>query len=162
MLNVWSHQHGLCLASTAVDGKSNEITHVPGILDTLSLLDLAGCIVTVDALNTQRDVAVKVKEHKAEYVMALKGNQGTLLEDVTWLFEQTDKEQINSFETRERSRGRDEWRHVSVLSDLDYLEHHAWPGLEGIAKVSSKRTLKGQTSYEMRYYLVSKLRLKNS
>lgn len=156
MLNVWSHHHGLCLTSTAVDGKTNEITHVPGILDTLSLLDLAGCIVTVDALNTQRDVALKVKEHKAEYVMALKGNQGTLLEDVSWLFEQADSEQmVNSFETHERSRGRDEWRHATVLSDLDYLESHRWPGLQSVAKVSSKRTLKGITTYEMRYYLCS-------
>ena len=156
MLNVWSHSHGLCLTSTSVDGKTNEITHVPGILDTLSLLDLAGCIVTVDALNTQRDVAAKVKELKAEYVMALKGNQGTLLEDVQWLFEQANSETMeNSFETHERSRGRDEWRQASVLSNLDYLEHHAWPGLECIAKVSSKRTLKGKTSYELRYYLCS-------
>lgn len=85
MLNVWSQQHGLCLTSTAVDqrsaepayGKSNtpfppvrgtgEITSVPGLLDTLSLLDLAGCIVSVDALNTQRKVADKAKQHKAEW-----------------------------------------------------------------------------------------------
>ena len=82
MLNVWSHKQGLCLTSTAVDGKSNEITSVPDLLDTLSLLGLAGCTVTVDALNTQREIASKVKAHNAEYVMALKGNQGTLFEDV--------------------------------------------------------------------------------
>ena len=87
MLNVWSHRHGLCLTSAAVDGKSNEITSVPGILDTLSLLEIAGCTVTVDALNTQREIAKRVKEYKADYVMALKGNQGTLFEDVKWLFE---------------------------------------------------------------------------
>ena len=75
MLNVWSYQHGLCLTSTAVDGKSNEITSVPGLLDTLSLLEIAGCTVTMDALNTQREVARKVRQHEAEYVMALKGNQ---------------------------------------------------------------------------------------
>lgn len=155
MLNVWSHQHGLCLTSTAVDGKTNEITHVPGILDTLSLLNLAGCIVTVDALNSQRDVAAKVKEHKAEYVMALKGNQGTLLEDVEWLFEQANADLGNSFETHERSRGRDEWRHCSVITELDYLEAHGWPGLESVAKVSAKRTLRGKTTYELRYYLCS-------
>ena len=73
MLNVWSYQHGLCLTSTAVDGKSNEITSVPGLLDTLSLLEIAGCTVTMDALNTQREVARKVRQHEAEYVMALKG-----------------------------------------------------------------------------------------
>lgn len=162
MLNVWSHQHGICLTSSAVDGKSNEITHVPGVLDTLSLLDLAGCIVTVDALNTQRDTANRVKEHKAEYVMALKGNQPTLLENVTWLFEQDDQavkqakgSAASSFETKERSRGRDEWRQASVLYDLDYLQDNGWPGLQSVARVSSKRSAKGKTSHEVRYYLCS-------
>jgi predicted transposase YbfD/YdcC len=156
MLNVWSHQHGLCLTSTAVDGKSNEITHIPSVLETLSLLDIAGCIITVDALNTQRDVAAKVKEHEAEYVMALKGNQGTLLEDVMWLFDSAyTNPKVNSFETHERNRGRDEVRQCSVLSDLDYLEQHYWPGLQSVAKVSSQRTIRGKTTSEVRYYLCS-------
>lgn len=159
MLNVWSHQHGLCLSSTAVDGKSNEITHVPGLLDTLSLLDLAGCIVSVDALNTQRDIARKVKQHKAEYIMALKQNQPKLYEDVVWLFENTETEQLsNIFETHERSRGRAERRHCTILSDpseLTYLEAHSWPGLESVAKLSRERTVKGQTTYEVCYYLCS-------
>ena len=154
MLNVWSHRQGLCLTSTAIDGKSNEITSVPGLLDTLSLLEIAGCIVTVDALNTQREVAKRVKEHKAEYVLALKGNQGTLFEDVKWLFE-TEAEQLEVFETRERSRGRDEVRHCAVLSELDYLHPHQWPGLESVAQVKSERTSKGKTTQEVRYYLCS-------
>ena len=114
MLNVWSHQHGLCLTSTAVDSKSNEITSVPGLLDTLSLLEIAGCIVTVDALNTQREVARKVKQHKAEYIMALKGNQGTLFEDVVWLFDNA--EHSNVFETRERRELGPTGRALPVLS----------------------------------------------
>ena len=114
MLNVWSHQHGLCLTSTAVDGKSNEITSVPGLLDTLSLLNLAGCIVTVDALNTQREVARKVRQHEAEYVMALKGNQGTLFEDVVWLFDNAEHNDV--FETRERSELGPTGRALPVLS----------------------------------------------
>ncbi len=76
MLNVCSHQHGLCLTSTAVDGKSNEITSVPGLLDTLSLLNLAGCIVTVDALNTQREIARKIKQHQGEYVIQSSRTKG--------------------------------------------------------------------------------------
>lgn len=153
MLNVWSQRHGLCLTSTAVDGKSNEITSVPGLLDTLSLLDLAGCIVSVDALNTQRKVADKVKQHKAEYVMALKQNQATLFEDVVWLFDNAERN--NLFVTHERSRGRDERRHCAVLSELDYLQPHHWPGLESVAKVSTERTCKGKTSHDVRYYLCS-------
>jgi predicted transposase YbfD/YdcC len=136
MLNVWSHAHGLCLTSTAVDGKSNEISHMPGLLDTLALLDLggcyhaplAGCIVSVDALNTQRDIATSVKQHRAEYIMALKQNQAKLYEDVAWLFENAEPKLSNTFETRERSRGRNELRHCTVLSDaseLAYLEVHS-------------------------------------
>lgn len=122
MLNVWSHQHGLCLSSTAVDDKSNEITAVPGLLDTLSLLDLTGCIVTVDALNTQREVARKLQKHEAEYVMALKGNQGKLHEDMTWLFEDARKVgfggvEHDRYETSERGHGRLERRHCVVLPE---------------------------------------------
>ena len=144
----------MCLTSTAVDGKSNEITSVPDLLDTLSLLGLAGCTVTVDALNTQREIARKVKAHKAEYVMALKQNQKTLFEDVVWLFE-TEPQLENVFETCERSRGREEVRHCAVLAELDYLGAHQWPGLESVAKVSTERTLKGKTTCEVRYYLCS-------
>lgn len=158
MLNVWSHAHGLCLTSTAVDGKSNEITSVPGLLDTLSLLEPAGCTVTVDALNTQRDIATKVKAHKAEYIMALKQNQVKLYEDVAWLCENADAKRLNTFETCERSRGRDEVRRCAVLADsaeLAYLEAHHWPGLESVAKLSRERNVKGQTTHEVAYYLCS-------
>lgn len=119
---------------------------------------LAGCIVTVDALNTQRAVAVKVKQHKAEYIMALKQNHAKLYEDVAWLFENAEPTASNDFETRERSRGRDEVRHCTVLSDsseLAYLETHSWPGLESVAKLSRERNVKGRTTYEAAYYLCS-------
>lgn len=91
---------------------TGEITRVRGLLDTLSLLDLAGCVVTVDALNTQRDT--EVKAHNAEYVMALKPNQAKLYEDVTW-FDNADAKQ-NTFETHKRSRGR---QGVALLHSLD-------------------------------------------
>lgn len=160
MLNVWSHQHGLCLSSTAVEGKSNEITAVPGLLDTLSLLDLAGCIITVDALNSQREVASKLIEHDAEYVMALKGNQPKLFEDVLWLFEdalETGLEGVgyDLHETNERGHGRRERRECLMLSELSYLEEHHWPGLTSVARVTCERSLKGKTSTETRYYLCS-------
>lgn len=156
MLNVWSHQHGLCLSSCAIEDKTNEITHIPSIIDTLSLLQLAGCIVTVDALNTQRNVATRIKEHDAEYVMALKGNQGTLLEDVKWLFENVEDEDLaSSAFTQERNRGRDEYRFCAVIDDLDYLSSHDWPHLSTVAKVVSERTVKAKTSFETRYYLCS-------
>lgn len=160
MLNVWSHQHGLCLSSTSVDGKSNEITAVPGLLDTLSLLDLAGCIITVDALNSQREVASKLLGHDADYVMALKGNQPKLHEDVVWLFEdglETGFEGVEHdlYETSERGHGRIERRQCLVLSELSYLEEHRWPALKSVAKVTCERSLKEKTSTQTRYYLCS-------
>ena len=85
--------------------------------------------------------------------MALKGNQGTLFEDVVWLFDNA--KHSNVFETRERRRGRDEVRHCVVLNELDYLSTHAWPRLTSVAKVSSERTFKGKTAQEVRYYLCS-------
>jgi predicted transposase YbfD/YdcC len=87
--------------------------------------------------------------------MALKGNQGTLFEDVRWLFETEAEHLENVFETHERSRGRDEHRHCAVLSELDYLQAHSWPGLESVAKISCERTVKGKTTHEVRYYLCS-------
>ena len=160
MLNVWSHQRGLCLSSTAVASKSNEMTALPSLLDTLSLLELAGCIITVDALNSQREVARKLIEHDADYVMALKGNQPKLHEDVVWLFEdalETGFQGIKNdlHETNERGHGRSERRPCLLLSELSYLQEHRWPGLRSVARVTCERTSKGKTSVETRYYLCS-------
>jgi hypothetical protein len=83
MVNAWSTSRGLVLGQMAVDEKSNEMTAVPKLLD---LLDVSGCIVTADALNTQRTIAEKVLVQGADYVLALKSNQGTLHADVELRF----------------------------------------------------------------------------
>lgn len=153
MLNVWSHQHGLCLTSTAVDGKTNEITMLPGLLDTLNLLDIADCTITVDALHTQRETARKLLEYQAAYVLALKENQPKLHEDVVWLFEQAEREDEAQCVVHEQGRGREETRQCVVRSDLRYLEVHAWPGLKSVAKVTCERLVQGRRSLETRYYL---------
>jgi hypothetical protein len=79
MLHAWSADQRLLLGRLAVDGKSNEITAVPKLLE---LLSLKGCIVTADALNCQRAIAAKLIERGGDYVLALKGNQGSLHDDV--------------------------------------------------------------------------------
>jgi predicted transposase YbfD/YdcC len=84
MLHAWSAEHRLMLGQLAVDGKSNEITAVPKLL---GLLSLKGCTVTADALNCQRAIAAKVIEQGGDYVLALKGNQGTVHEDVSTFFD---------------------------------------------------------------------------
>jgi predicted transposase YbfD/YdcC len=158
MLNVWSHQHGLCLISTAVDGKTNEITMLPGLLDTLNLLDIAGCTITVDALHTQRETARKLLEYQAAYVLALKENQPKLHEDVVWLFEDALQFGVAGVDygecvVRECGHGREETRQCVVLSELSYLQEHHWPGLKSIASVTCLRRVNGKSSCETRYYL---------
>lgn len=155
MVSAWSHRHGLCLTSTAVDHKSNEITALPSVLDTLSLLKLAGCIVTIDAMGTQREIAQKLVELEAHYVLALKDNQPNLYEDVCELFDQ--QTAYDAFETGERGHGRSETRQCDVISDAAlltvHLQDHDWPGLRSVIKLTSTRTIGDQTSTAERYFV---------
>ncbi|WP_189066941.1 ISAs1 family transposase, partial [Deinococcus seoulensis] len=89
MVNVWAARQGLCLSAQAVKGKQNELSTLPSVLDTLAYLDVAGCVVTIDAMGTQRTVAKKLIALQAQYVLALKGNQDTLFEDVQEMFDDT-------------------------------------------------------------------------
>ena len=160
MVNVWAARQGLCLSATAVEGKGNEISTLPSVLDTLSLLELAGCVVTLDAMGTQREVAKKLVSFKANYLLALKGNQGSLFEDVHELFEMALKlsepdDTLSSIETVEQQRAREERRTCWMLPATPYLDHHAWPGLHSVVMVRSQRTIKGITSLEDRYFLSS-------
>ncbi|HEX7021593.1 MAG TPA: ISAs1 family transposase [Trueperaceae bacterium] len=159
MLNAWSTRHGLCLAQEAVDDKSNEITALPAVIDTLSLLDLSGCTVTVDAMGAQREVARKLQDQEADYLLALKGNQGYLHEDAGEMFEDAEKRSFelehDFFETSERGHGRVETRRCWTLPATPDLDDHAWPGLESVALVECERTAGGKTSVEKRYFLTS-------
>ncbi len=84
LVQAWAHEAGLVLAQRAVDTKSNEITAIPALLDMLAL---EGAIVTIDAMGTQKEIAAKIVSRKADYVLALKGNQGTLEKDVALFFD---------------------------------------------------------------------------
>jgi len=160
MLNAWSTRHGLCLAQEAVDKKSNEITALPALIDTLSLLDLAGCTVTVDAMGTQREVAGKLQAQEADYVLALKGNQKWLHEDVKEMFEDARKRSFEGleydfFEVSEKGHGRLETRRCWTLPASPDLDDHAWPGLKSVALVECERSVGEQTSLEERLFLTS-------
>jgi predicted transposase YbfD/YdcC len=160
MVNAWASQHGLAIAQVPVIAKSNEITALPPLLETISLLDLEGCIVTTDAMGTQREIARIITENKAMYLLALKDNQPTIAEDVRWLFEInriTNFKQVQHdyYVTTEKGHGRIEERHCWVMSGLDYLKTGAWSGLNAVALIESKRVVKGVESIEQRYYLSS-------
>lgn len=160
LVNAWSTRHGLCLAQAKVEDKSNEITALPDLIETLDLLDLGGCTVTVDAMGAQREVARLLTDKGAAYLLALRDNQPRLAEDVRWLFEDALKSSFQNpehdyAETNEYGHGREEQRRCWVLSELSYLESHQWPGLKTVALVETTRTVKGETSIERRYFLSS-------
>lgn len=100
LLNAWSAENDICLGQLKVDDKSNEITAVPKLMDSL---ELKGTIITADALNTQKAIAAKAIEKEADYLLPVKGNQGTLLQEVTSAFEQLDLEQARAKKQWERA-----------------------------------------------------------
>ena len=162
MVNVWSARHGLCLTATAVEGKGNEITTLPSVLDTLSLLEVQGCIVTIDAMGTQREVARRLVELKADYLLGLKKNQPTLCRDVQELFDDALRRPIEHtaldlVETIDRGHGRVEQRRCWVLPAAPDLDDHVWPGLRSVVMVRSLHTITttGVSSVEDRYFLSS-------
>lgn len=143
----------LVLGQIATDAKSNEITAVPKLLEMLSL---KGCIVTVDALNCQRDIARQIVDQGGDYALALKGNQGTLHDDVRTFLDDPATEAITVHATVDGDHGRIETRTATISTVIDWLqEHHHWPGLEAIGKIVRTRESGVKTTTETAYYLLS-------
>jgi len=149
---------GISLAQLSVDEKSNEIRVLPSMIETLDLFDLSGCLVSIDAIGTQREVARMLHERKCRYIQALKDNQPKLAEEVRWLFEDAKQHQtieVASAQTHDKAHGREETRRCHLISEVDFLKTHAWPGLQAVAMVESSRTLKDKTSLDQRYFLLN-------
>lgn len=153
MLHAWSVGQRLLLGQLAVDNKSNEITAVPKLL---ALLSLKGCIVTADALNCQRAIAAQVVEQGADYVLALKGNQGSLHDDVHRFLADPQRPADATHRTVDGDHGRIETRTSMVCTDIGWLrERHAWPGLAAIGQVVRVREVGAKISTVTAYYLLS-------
>ncbi len=153
LISAWAADQRLVLGQLAVDGKSNEITAVPKLL---AMLSLEGTIVTVDALNCQRDIARQIVDRGGDYVLALKGNQPTLHGDVTLFLDDPETAADSSHSEVGAGHGRIETRNVMVSSDIAWLqEHHDWPGLAAVGKVTRSRESKAKTTTETAYYLLS-------
>jgi predicted transposase YbfD/YdcC len=157
MVSAWSSEQRLVLGQTKVNDKSNEITAIPELLD---LLELEGALVTIDAMGCQRDIAEKIISKKANYVLALKGNQGTLRADIELFFQEQKKRdfadtKVDVHTTNDKDHGRLETRRVTVCSDIEWLQRiHQWPGLKSIIMV--EYTSSGAASRnETRYYIAS-------
>ncbi len=152
LVSAWAVEQRLVLGQVAVADKSNEITAVPQLL---RMLKLEGVVVTADALNCQREIAEQVIEQGGAYVLALKGNQGTLYADVK-LFLDDAETALTQAETVDGEHGRIELRRAGVSADIAWLQElHAWPGLQGIGKVTATREMAGTVSRETRYFLLS-------
>lgn len=154
VISAFATQARLVLAAHAIPDKANEITAIPGLL---AQLNLAGAVVTIDAMGCQRDIARDIVDQKADYVLALKENHPTLYEDVKlWLDDSDAQGHVRMHETLEKDHGRIETRRTVVSTDLDWLAQKPdWPGLQAVAMVESTRDIAGKVSCERRYYLCS-------
>ena len=158
MVSAWASANRLVLGQRKVDDKSNEITAIPALL---SVLEIAGCIVTIDAMGCQKEIASTIIEGGGDYVLALKGNQGGLFDDVQWLFQQAQESKFedvtHSFaQTIDKGHGRIEVRRCWTLSDLDYLiQKPLWQGLQTVVLVQSERRCNGQSTTENRFFISS-------
>jgi predicted transposase YbfD/YdcC len=159
VVSAWAGEEEIVLGQVAVDEKSNEITAIPKLLD---LLDIKGSVVTIDAMGCQTDIAKKIREKKADYILAVKDNQPTLHEDIREYFEGLESGEIRDIpddlwvtET-EKEHGRIEKREVRVVSDIRWLSgREQWADLKSIIQYRAYRTVKGTTTKTDRYYISS-------
>lgn len=158
-VSAWAATNRLVLGQVKTEEKSNEITAIP---ELLRLLDVHGCIVTIDAMGTQKAIAQQIIDQGADYVLALKGNHDHLHQEVKRLFEGGEENGFQhpllcSQETIERGHGRLERRCYSVLEAPAWLlqAHPQWKGLCSLGRVQSKRQVGEQVARETRYYLSS-------
>jgi len=158
MVSAFAARQRLALGQVKVAEKSNEIVAIPKLLD---MLVIEGAIVTIDAMGCQRDIARKIIEKKADYVLALKGNQGSLRDDVGLLYDEQKAQgfadtEISRAETVDGDHGRVETRTTTVIHDVEWLrERHDWPGLKSVVIVESQREIDGNIARETRFYVTS-------
>lgn len=161
LVSAWATANRLVLGQVATDAKSNEITAIP---ELLRLLDLRGCIVTIDAAGTQTAIAEQIVDLGADYVLALKGNQKGLAEDVRRLFEwahSIDFAELQHDHVRSvtKSHGRIETRQTWTISDPrfvgDLRQGRKWKALRSVAQVTLERRMREQVTVETRYYISS-------
>jgi predicted transposase YbfD/YdcC len=153
MVSAWASANNLVLGQRKVDDKSNEITAIPKLLEAL---ELSGTVVTIDAMGCQKAIAEKIVDKKADYILAVKDNQGHLLEEVKDSFRMLGADAVA--EEIDCGHGRVERRNCSVIADTSLVEQAAqWPLLRGLVRIEAERYHKvsGKTEREIRYYITS-------
>jgi predicted transposase YbfD/YdcC len=159
MVSAWAAENKLVLGQVKVDDKSNEITAIPKLL---RLLELSGCIVTIDAMGCQKEIAAQIVGRGADYVLALKGNHSGLLEDVQQLFAyaaETNYADCDYHKTIDKGHGRIEIRECWTTSHPDYFPFlrnaSDWLNLRTLVMIRTERRQADKTSVEVRYHLSS-------
>lgn len=160
MVSAWANTAGLALGQVKTNEKSNEITAIP---ELLNLLELQGCIVTIDAMGTQKAIAQKIREKKADYLLALKGNQETLKDDVELYFQDAEEHdfqeaQFDYYKSVDKDHGRIEIRECWVTDDIDWLSmKEQWAGLKSIGMIKTQRII-GEEKSDERFLYISSLK----
>lgn len=154
MVSAWATNNNLVLGQVKVSEKSNEITAIPRLLE---LITVKGCIVTIDAMGCQQDIALKIIEQEADYILAVKENQKQLYQDIADEFRFG--KNIQTDLTEELDHGRIETRKCSIITDFNFIENkQEWAGLKSIIKIESVREFKNSgkpTETATRYYISS-------
>mgnify|MGYP001244587376 CR=1 FL=1 len=161
MVSAWAAENQLVLGQVKVDDKSNEITAIP---ELLRVLEVSGCIITIDALGCQKEIAAAIVDQEADYVLALKENHGRLYEDLVKLFEDLQASDFQAYpysqaQTVSKSHGRLETRTCWVIAEQPILMHlrdaPEWPGLQAVVKVHTRRQVGEEVSEKDRYFIAS-------
>jgi predicted transposase YbfD/YdcC len=161
IVSAWAREAGLALGQVAVDEKSNEITAIPKLLE---MLELSGAIVTIDAMGCQKEIVAQIRDGGGDFVLAVKGNQEYLEQDIIEHFRKLDEaaeqdqgqRRVAAHETADDDHGREERRRceaVPVPKDLRGREH--WKDLKSICRVTRTYTEKGEEKSEVRYFISS-------
>ena len=161
MVSAWATTNQVVLGQRKVDDKSNEITAIP---ELLKLLDLAGCIVTIDAIGTQTEIVKTIVDGGADYLLSVKENQGNLFDDIQYLFEVDAAkgfDQVSHSYTQKVNKGhgrletRECWA-IDVEEYLDYLrKRERWPGLKSIVRIIAKREIGEKIEIQISYFITS-------
>jgi predicted transposase YbfD/YdcC len=158
-VSAWAAEQHLLLGQVMTEEKSNEITAIPKLLE---LLDLHGALVTIDAMGCQKEIAKKIVEAGGDYVLTVKANQKNLLEDIRTTVEKAlDGElpdvEVEHYSKKESGHGREEERICTVIHHVEEIREVAnWTKLTTVGMIYSERTVKGETTNEVRYFIGSR------
>lgn len=162
MVSAWATRNHVVLGQLKTDEKSNEITAIPQLLRQLAI---QGCVVTIDAMGCQKEIAGQIVEAEADYLIAVKDNQPTLRADIENIFAKLRQDGTSGFtlnfhQTRDVGHGRTEVRRCWTTNLAEAVtQWKDWPGLRSLVMIESQRTVGGRTTTEQRYYIASAAKL---